>query len=174
MRYLHTINKVAAAALLGCLLILAMPSLLHAGEYGYDETDQQTRQAKYMEKLLEDRKKVDLAIRNTKALIDTSQSKPYLPELYLREAELYVELSRIAYFLRKGDNAGASSAFGQLESNTFKNQAIEIYQRILDNFPAFDARDKIHFFLAHECRELGRIDEMVMQYRVIIKEYKSS
>ncbi|HOO46250.1 MAG TPA: tetratricopeptide repeat protein, partial [Deltaproteobacteria bacterium] len=65
-------------------------------------------------------------------------------------------------------------AFGQLESNTFKNQAIEIYQRILDNFPAFDARDKVHFFLAHEYRELGKIDEMVMQYRVIIKEYKSS
>ncbi|MBN2297786.1 MAG: tetratricopeptide repeat protein, partial [Deltaproteobacteria bacterium] len=174
MIYAHTINRYLVAALVFLLLVLVMPAEIQAGEYGYDETDQSSRQAKYLAKLQEDRKKVDLAIRNTKALIDTSRNKPYLPELYLREAELYVELSRIAFFLRKGESTGSSSAFGQLESNTLKNQAIEIYQRILDNFPEFDARDKIHFFLAHEYRELGKIDEMVKQYRVIISEYKNS
>jgi tetratricopeptide (TPR) repeat protein len=55
-----------------------------------------------------------------------------------------------------------------------KNQAIEIYQRILDNFPDFESLDKVHFFMAHEYRELGHIDDMVKQYQIIIKQNKDS
>ena len=121
-----------------------------------------------------DKKKVSLAIDSTKALIDKSRNRPYLPELYLRLAELYIEKSRIVYFLRKAEVSYSLKSLDHLQSNTLKNQALEIYQRILNDFPDFEDRDKVHFFMAHEYRELAQIDEMVKQYRIIIKTYKKS
>lgn len=142
--------------------------------YGYQQQNKEEEQKKYFDRLREDKKKVDFAIQNTKMLIDKSRNKPYLPELYIRLSELYIEKSRIIYFLRKNLTTGRTSSLDDLETNTLKNQAIEIYQRILSTFPDFEDRDKIHFYLAHEYRELNRIGDMVAQYRIIISKYKSS
>jgi len=171
----HSIKTWIGCFFLGALLLVSFArTTALADQYGYEIKDSEEQKARYMARLVEDKKKVDLAIGNTKTLIDKARNKPYLPELYLRLAELYVEESRLAYYLRKSVRDGESSPFDQLESNTLKNQALEIYQRILDNYPDFEARDKIHFFMAHEYRELGQIDDMVMQYRAIIKKYKKS
>lgn len=140
----------------------------------YQKQNVEEEQKRYITRLHEDQKKVDLAIANTKILIDRSRNRPYLPELYLRLAELHIEKSRIVYFLRRSERSGKKSALDQFESNTIKNQALEIYQRILDNFPNFEDRDKVHFFMAHEYRELSRFNEMVVHYRIIITKYKNS
>ncbi|MEW6378954.1 MAG: tetratricopeptide repeat protein [bacterium] len=145
--------------------------------YAYEKKDTCGEEKKFILKLREDKKKCDLAIQNTRVLIDRSRNKPYLPELYLRLAELYIEKSRIIYFLRKAESPKGSSSVKSLEhfeSNTLKNQAIEIYHRIINNFPDFGELDKVHFFLAHEYRELGQIEDMVGQYRAIISKYKDS
>ena len=142
--------------------------------YEYTRRNKAEEQKKYIAKLKEDKKKIEMAINNTKRLIDKSRSRHYLPELYLRLAELYIEDSRMVYFLRKSQSYGTSSALDQLEANTLKNQAIEIYQRILDHFPDFADRDKVHFFMAHEYRELSQIDDMIKQYRAIITQCKDS
>jgi tetratricopeptide (TPR) repeat protein len=154
--------------------VFLSPHHARADEYGYEKTDKMAEQSKYLSKLTEDKKKVELAIENTKALIHKARNKPYLPELYLRLAELYIEQSRIAYYVRKTEKGEAASSFDQIESNAMKNQALEIYQRILNDFPEFSARDKVHFFMAHEYRELNQIDDMVVQYRTIITKYPDS
>ncbi|MCK7494542.1 MAG: tetratricopeptide repeat protein [Comamonadaceae bacterium] len=152
-----------------------VPAGVRADEYGYEKKDKQARsRPEYLAKLTEDKKKVELAILNTKALIHKARNKPYLPELYLRLAELYIEQSRIVYYVRRTEKGEAASAFDQVESNAFKNQALEIYQRILNDFPEFKSKDKVHFFMAHEYRELNQIDDMVVQYRTIIKDYPDS
>ncbi len=157
------------------LLLCSQFSLVNAATtYEYKEKDKTAEQKKYLARLAKDKKKVELAVASTKVLIDKSQNKPYLPELYLRLAELYIEKSRIVYFLRKGEQKEKLSELEQFESNMLKNQAIEIYQRILTHFPAFQNKDKVHFFMAHEYRELGKIDDMVQQYRTIIKEHGQS
>lgn len=143
-------------------------------DYGYKKKDKVEEERQFIARLKEDKRKVEIAIASTKALIDKSMTKPYLPELYLRLAELYIEKSRIVYFIRKTEAPSAVKSLDYLESNALKNQAIEIYQRILGNFPDFEDRDKVHFFMAHEYRELGQIDEMVRQYRAIITKYKES
>ncbi len=143
-------------------------------EYAYQQEDKKAHQKKYIQQLEGDKKKAELAIRNTKILIDRSRSKPYLPELYLRLAELYIEKSRIVYFLRRGVRDGELSSLDKFETNMLKNKAIEVYQRILDHFPDFEHRDKVHFFMAHEFRELSQHDKMVAQYRAIIKEQPGS
>ena len=141
----------------------------------YKATDKEEEQKQFVGKLMEDNKKVDLSIENTKVLIDRSRSKPYMPELYMRLAELYIEKSRIVYFIRKGKTKGKKeSSLDKFEYEMLKNRSIEIYQRILDHYPDFADRDKVYFFMAHEYRELDNIDEMVKSYRTLIKEYPKS
>ncbi|MGA1870649.1 MAG: tetratricopeptide repeat protein [bacterium] len=167
--------------LLCAFLILSLPissSGAKKGQsfkvYQYEKKDKEEEQKKFIAKLTEDKQKIEMAIKNTKALIDKSRDRPYLPEIYIRLAELYIEKSRIVYFLRKTQSPSTVNALNFLESNSLKNQAIEIYQRILNDFPKFEERDKIHFYLAHEYRELAEIDKMVEQYRIIIKQYTHS
>lgn len=164
--------------LLGTVMLTGLPAATvysaTEADYGYQQEDKKAQQKKYIKQLEEDKQKADLAIRNTKVLIDRSRSKPYLPELYLRLAELYIEKSRIVYFLRRGTRDGELSSLDKFETNMLKNRAIEIYQRILDHFPEFEDRDKVHFFMAHEYRELNQHDKMVAQYRAIIKEQSHS
>ncbi|KPA17715.1 gliding motility protein U [Candidatus Magnetomorum sp. HK-1] len=128
----------------------------------------------FIRKLLKDENKIDLAIKNTKLLIEKSRNKPYLPELYLRLADLYVEKSRISYFIRKALKKQPLTKLEALPSTALKNQSIEVYQRILDHFPDFEQSDKVHFFMAHEFRELGKINQMIVHYREIIKSYPKS
>jgi len=168
---MHKTIWLLAMAVFCCVL---SARVLHADEYGFEKEDKDAQQARYLAKLSDDKRKVELAIGNTKALIHKARNKPYLPELYLRLAELYIEQSRIVYYTRRTERGEAASAFDQVEANTLKNQAIEIYQRILNDFPDFKAKDKVHFFMAHEYRELNQIDDMVVQYRAIIKEFPDS
>jgi tetratricopeptide (TPR) repeat protein len=175
MKKSHCIQQSIWCLIIAALaLVLLAPHPVRADEYGYEKKDKQAEQAKYMAKLTEDKKKVELAILNTKALIHRARNKPYLPELYMRLAELYIEQSRIAYYVRRTEKGESTSTFDQIESNTLKNQALEIYQRILNDFPEFEARDKVYFFMAHEYRELNQIDDMVAQYRTIITKYPNS
>ena len=143
-------------------------------EYAYDRVDQKSERAKYLAKLAVDNRKLGLAIKSTKTLIDQSKGRPYLAELHLRLAELYIEKSRIVYFLRKKQVSDDLDALKQLESKQLKLRAIEVYQFILDDFPEFKYRDKALFFMAHEYRELGMLDDMIKNYRVIIKQHKDS
>lgn len=142
--------------------------------YEFEKKDKVKEQERFLAKLRDDKTKVDLAIGNTKILIDKSRNMPYLPELYLRLAELYIEKSRFVYFIRKNETQNTSKALDSLETNTLKNLAIETYIRILNDFPDYQDCDKIRFFLAHEYRELNQIPEMVEQYRALIKSYPKS
>ena len=143
-------------------------------KYTYEKTDQKAEQKKYMAKLSDDDRKVALAIQSTRTLIDKSKGRPYLAELYLRLAELYIEKSRIIFFIRKNQISDNLASLKQLESKNYKIRAIEIYQHILDEFPHFEHRDKALFFMAHEYRELGMMDDMIKNYRAIIKEHTES
>jgi len=166
---MHILMLIAAG-----VIILFQSNIIHADSYGYKRQDIAMEKKKYLDKLIGDKRKVELAVRNTKKLIDTSRNKPYLPEIYLRLAELYVEQSRIEYFMRKADVHRSRSQLDQLASHTLKTRAIEIYRRILDSYPEYKARDKVRFFMAHEYRELGQLNEMVVQYRAIIKKHPKS
>ncbi len=69
--------------------------------FGYKKINKEEEHKKYVARLMLDKAKVEKAILTTKTLIDKSTNRPYLPELYLRLSELYIEKSRIVYFVRK-------------------------------------------------------------------------
>lgn len=163
--------------LLVCVSLLAgtVPGLQADDQYIYEQKDEAAEKKRYMVQLEKDKRKCELAIINTKTLIGRSRNRPYLPDLYIRLAELYIEKSRIVYFLRRGrEDEGSEKALDQYEANVLKQRAIEIYQRILNDHPDYAQSDKVHFFMAHEFRELGRIDEMIAQYRTLIAKYPES
>ncbi len=182
------LRKITLQWILGLVLILLIPQNLPAflfsgaesrsGEtepYVYEEIDAEAEKKRYMVKLEQDKRKCELAIDNTKTLIGRSKNRPYLPELYLRLAELFIEKSRLVYFLRKSQfNEGGQRALDQYEANTLKTQAVEIYQRIVDQYPDFQYLDKVYFFMAHEYHELGRTNEMIDQYRKLIEKFPNS
>lgn len=119
--------------------------------------------------------KVDKSIDVTKGLIARSKGERYLPDLYFRLAELYIEKSRLVYF-RILEEAGADdkAAVVAPEARLLKDQAIAVYRRILSEFPDYVDNDKITFFIAHEYRELGNFQEMIKTYEELIAKYQKS
>lgn len=142
--------------------------------YEYEQQDAEAQQQQYLAKIEEDLKKCDLAIESTKVLIGRSKNRPYHPTLLMRLAELYIEKSRLAYYLRRSTQAEDKSGLDQFEANMLKQDAIETYQQILTHHPDFGECDKVHFFLAHEYREMGDYEKMLEEYREIIESYKDS
>ena len=168
-QYIVVISTVVAIGMGACQALWA------SDKYIYEQRDEAEEKKRYVIKIEQDKRKCELAIVNTKTLISRSKNRPYLPELYLRLAELYIEKSRLVYFVRKSQqDSNEDRALDQYEANMLKQQALEIYQRILENHPDFDQCDKVRFFMAHELRELGKIDEMVKEYQTLIAKYPNS
>ncbi|MBN1832622.1 MAG: tetratricopeptide repeat protein [Deltaproteobacteria bacterium] len=144
-------------------------------QYLYEKKDEAEEKKRYVIKMEQDIDKCEMAIANTKTLIARSKNRPYLPEIYLRLAELYIEKSRLVYFLRRSQQEEEGErALDQYESNMLKQQALEVYKRILTEHPNFEYIDKVRFFMAHEYRELGQIKEMLQEYERIIVQYPNS
>ncbi len=133
-----------------------------------------------IEKLRRDIFKVDRSLGETEKLISKSRNAPYLPDLQFRLAELYVEKSRYRYFLQAETRPeGQKGALVSPETKLLKQKAVQIYNRILREFPDFKDADKVTFYLAHEQRELGEFDKPVDENMLktlgdLIKKYPSS
>ena len=128
-----------------------------------------------IEKLRRDIFKVDRSIGETDKLIAKSRNAPYLPDLQFRLAELYVEKSRYVYYLQAETRPeGIKGAMVSPETKLLKQKAIQIYTRVLREFPDFKDADKLTFYLAHEQRELGEFDAMLKTQADLIRKYPSS
>ncbi len=126
-------------------------------------------------KLRRDIAKVAHSVEVTKELIARSRGAPFLPDIYLRLAELYVEQARYEFYLvheMRGESSKGSAVAPT--AKLLKEKAVETYLRILSEFPAFHERDKVLFFLAHEYRELGDYEAMLDQYRTLVSEHAKS
>lgn len=128
-----------------------------------------------VEKLRRDIFKCDRSIGETDKLIAKSRNAPYLPDLQFRLAELYVEKSRYVYYLQAETRPeGAKGALVSPETKLLKQKAMQIYNRVLREFPDFKDADKVTFYLAHEQREMGEFDNMLKTHADLIRKYPSS
>ncbi len=158
------------------LICLTAPTVAFAQLPG--SADFQTETAKrqeLIEKLRRDIAKVAHSVEVTKELISRSRGAPFLPDIYLRLCELYVEQARYEFYLvheERGESAKGSAVAPT--AKLLKEKAVETYQRILAEFPDFRAADKVHFFLAHEYRELGRYPEMIKSYEQLVGKHPKS
>lgn len=128
-----------------------------------------------VDKLRRDIFKVDRSINETDKLIGKSRNAPYLPDLQFRLAELYVEKSRYVYYLQAETRPeGSKGALVSPETKLYKQKAMQIYNRILREFPDFKDADKVTFYLSHEQREMGEFENMLKTLADLIKKYPSS
>ncbi|SMF63044.1 Uncharacterized protein conserved in bacteria [Alteromonadaceae bacterium Bs31] len=147
-----------------------------ASKYGFQTEDKTVEEEILIRRFNVDKDNLDHAIKNTKDLIAKSYGRPFLPELYIRLAELYAEKSRSVFFLRRLEmgERGKTSEVSSVEATGLKEKAIETYMQIISHFPEFDDLDRVHFYLAHELRELGKYESMVEQYQILLKNYPQS
>ena len=126
-------------------------------------------------KLKRDIFKVDRSIGETEKLISKSRNAPYLPDLQFRLAELYVEKSRYVYYLQAESRPeGASGAIVSPETRLMKQKAVQMYYRLLREYPDFKDGDQVTFYLAHEQRELGQFDEMLKTLGDLTRKFPNS
>lgn len=119
--------------------------------------------------------KLEHSVRETKRLLRTAREEAYAPELHLRLAELYAEMSRLRYLLAIERSQRKEQRVIQSPDVVFlKESAIASYQRILDEWPQHAAADDALFFTAHELRELGRFPEMVQTYEKLVGDHPGS
>lgn len=156
------------------VLILALaPPALGQELRGPDLRSEQERKAIFVEKLERDIAKVVRSIEVTEELISRSRGAPYLPDIYLRLAELYVEQARYEFY-RVHEDRNEGSAGVAPTAKLLKEKAIETYRRILDEFPKWQDSDKVRFYLAHELRDLGEYDAMLAAYQDLVEKHPKS
>ncbi len=169
----------ALAPLLAAFLSQA-PSLMPGSKLENPIVTKQREKQDLIDKLRRDIFKVDRSLGETDKLIAKSRNAPYLPDLQFRLAELYVEKSRYVYYLQAETRAeGQKGALVSPETKLLKQKAVQIYNRILREYPDFRDADKVTFYLAHEQRELGEFDKppeanMLKTLGDLIKKYPSS
>ena len=128
-----------------------------------------------LEKLRRDIAKVARSTEVTKDLIGRSRGAPFLPEIHLRLAELYVEQARYELLLvRESRGEGGQGSVVAPTAKLLKEKAVETYLRLLSEFPDFAKADRVRFYLAHEYRDLGRFEEMARAYEALIAKHPAS
>ena len=60
------------------------------------------------------------------------------------------------------------------ETRLLKQKAVQLYNRLLREYPDFHDGDKVTFYLAHEQREMGEFDEMLKTLGELIRKYPQS
>ncbi|PIU01320.1 MAG: hypothetical protein COT74_02120 [Bdellovibrionales bacterium CG10_big_fil_rev_8_21_14_0_10_45_34] len=135
----------------------------------------QVTRTKSVQQLYHDLERVNKSVDETRSKMQEIRDARFLPDLYFALAELYVDKARYMYAIKRAENEGTP-----LEELDFTNekrpkqQAIEIYQNILDKFPNIAERDRALFFMAHEYRELGQVEEMVKTYGRLTRDFPNS
>lgn len=170
-------RRTATAALvvigLGAWTVLAAPA--RAEDAPASLPDRAAERRELVERLDEDVERVDRALETTRRLIEQAAGRPYLPDLSIRLAELYVEKSRYLYVkAMESRPEGAARALDVPEVRLLKDQAVAIYQKLVRDYPSWEHVDKVFFFLAHEYRELGLEGPMLATYRQLVERYPDS
>ncbi len=125
-------------------------------------------------RLQRDIAKVDRAIEATKRLLALAHSAPYVPDLYMRLAELYAEQSRYQYLLAYENDRKKTRAVVSIPARLLKEQAVQLYDRVTREYPDYADLDKALFFKGHELRELGNYDEMIATFERLVKDFPRS
>ena len=130
---------------------------------------------KTIAELRADLAKIEKSIEVTRQKMKEVKDVAFVPDLYFVLAELYVDKGRYLYAVNLQENPDIPmNEIDFSDTTKAKKQAIEVYQRFIENFSKSENLDKANFFMAHEYRELGQTEEMVKIYSKITREFPKS
>lgn len=135
--------------------------------------------------------KREAQIDGLKRLLDLGPEESEVPDIKFRLAELYFEKSQFFFFRaqeaddrmlkaqEKGDKAASSVAESEkkkhtAESQSWANQAVDIYKDIRDRFPNYKRMPEVLFALGQSYWNAGRLDDAIEVYTDLIKNFKDS
>lgn len=118
--------------------------------------------------------KVRHAEDETRETIVRSRGAPYLPELYLRLAELLSEEARYHYRVAAEREQQSKEALHVPQVRVLKEQAIGMYESILERFPDTPLAAQVMFNIGQEHRELGNFDKMRETFEKLADKYPLS
>ncbi|MDD9939649.1 MAG: tetratricopeptide repeat protein [Myxococcales bacterium] len=157
-------------AVLGALALGATLGVLH----GCAGVGQKPQDAAHIETLRLKITKVRHALAETRETIARSQGAPYLPELYLRVAELVSEEARYHYRVAQEREQGGAEALHVPHVRLLKEQAIGLYEMLLRRFPGSPLAAQARFNMAYEHRELGDFDKMRAALQELVDKHADS
>ncbi len=134
-------------------------------------------------------KKRDEAIKDLLLLIQKAvKDSPRKADMIFRLAELYWEKSRFLYYkeykeyekvYEKWVNAGGKGNAPKIPdytrgSEVVKKQALNLYKKVLAEYPSYARNDEVLFFLGFNEYEAGNHDKAVSHYWELIKKFPKS
>ncbi len=134
-------------------------------------------------------KKRDEAIKMLKDIITRFEKGPKKADVMFQLAELYWEKSKYVYFQemykyekmldecnKKTKNLKACEKIkiNTRESELYRKQALNIYERIIKEYPDYPRKDEVLFVLGYNLYEMGKKNEGVKYYWELIKKYPKS
>ncbi len=122
-----------------------------------------------------DLKKVEQSIKITQSKIESAKAFAFLPDLYFSLAGLYLDKAAIAYLITQiKSKAKTPDEIDFSEAKKIRLEAIDIYKNIENRFPNYQLLDKVLFFMAHEYRDLGDMEQAKTTHKKIVDNFKQS
>jgi TolA-binding protein len=134
-------------------------------------------------------KKRDEAIKMLKDIITRFEKGPKKADVMFQLAELYWEKAKYVYFQemyeyeKKLDECNKKtkdmSVCEKIKINTrqselYRKQALDIYEKIIKEYPDYPRKDEVLFILGYNLYEMGRKNDGVKYYWELIKKYPQS
>ena len=173
-RLINSVSSAGAAKIVARRALVALALLGAASLTGCGTTARKAVAEDTIGRLKRDIAKVRFAIRTTKTLVARARGTKYLPDLYNRLSELYVEQARYHYQISYEKQKNRGTGVVSVQARLLKNQAIATYRRLLALFPKYPDADKVFFFMGHEMRELGDYENMLKTYQELADKYPKS
>jgi tetratricopeptide (TPR) repeat protein len=134
--------------------------------------------------------KRDEEIEELKKIIPKVQDGPQKADLLFQLSELWWEKSKFVYFQEmqtfdaeyekymaeeaKGTKGLSEPKLSNRQSDLYRQQAINLYQQILQEYPTYQRKDEVLFNLAYNMYELGKKKDAVAHYWDLIRQYPDS
>ncbi|MBC7385292.1 MAG: hypothetical protein H7301_03895 [Cryobacterium sp.] len=122
-------------------------------------------------------KRTDESIKLMREQISRSQSAPFLAELYMELGDLLAQKSNALYYLQMEKRKGVEvsedeKAFSPIIQT--QKEAIEIYRRIITDFPKSTVLPRAKFRLALSLKSIDEIPEFLKVSEEIIRRHPQS
>lgn len=118
----------------------------------------------FVAKLQDMRNRTEESIKLMRQQITESQSAPFLPDLYMQLADLLVQKANVLYYLQmeKRKTVSLDEHEKALSPVIFaQKEAIQVYKRVLKDFPKFGNRKRATLRLAVALRSIDEIPEFL-------------
>jgi hypothetical protein len=128
------------------------------------------------EKLDEMNRRIEMSEKLLRQQIIENPSAPFLADLYLQLGQLLSQKANVLYYLQM-ETENRSDVVATVDVSKFysvvkaQKEAIEVYERVITDFPDFDKRSKALYLVALTYKSIDETPKFFSYAKTLIKEY---